>query len=436
MAWGGAALEFYKWDRVKKTPIKKVIYIDQIMKGDNKQDVLTVVSFIEGIITCMISIAPFKNSKRTMSISSDNAGCYVSKLLIIVIELLNIKYHDKIFISHLTHPDTQDGKGVVDSHFALVTRHLHHYMRCVSVNKIKQIRTPEGLVSALAWGYGVPNSIVQLIEVNRDHMGQLVSFFNKHCNELLRYIGRANEIEFVEPTQTHIDVMQGLDVKDYPSLIQHFENFEFPFKARAHSGYGNKVTFNLNLGTAKIEIDNNGMNEYCRYLSLPLTETPIEDEEELILSDDDINEIEANDNNNMNHCDDDNDSDSDLDSDFEDREVDINELLDDNEEGYFVSDSEGDTTDEEDSEVEDETVYVLEHRRYGQQIDDIFDEVNLLTSFNLVKANSFPEHYFEAIWSTQEKKKKKRKDISNIEGPRIGVPGTPSFYRRRLDVKA
>ena len=211
-----------------KESCKKIMYVDQIMKGNNKQDVLTVFTFIEGIITSLITNAPFNLAKRTLAIVSDNAGCYVSKILIIGIQLLNVKCHDKIFITKLGHSETQDGKGLVDSHFAIAMRHLLHFMKCVSVNKIHQIRTPEGLAFALAWGNGVHNSLVQLIEVNRLHTERLASFFKHYFSEMLRFIGRASEIQFIKPTPNQINIFCNADFQSYDTLKEQLARFDFP----------------------------------------------------------------------------------------------------------------------------------------------------------------------------------------------------------------
>lgn len=72
---------------------------------------------------------------RTVALQSDNAGCYQVKELLLLIAILNTS--NQIRIVRFIHTETQDGKGLIDAHFAKGTAHLTKFMKTSQQNRIR-----------------------------------------------------------------------------------------------------------------------------------------------------------------------------------------------------------------------------------------------------------------------------------------------------------
>ena len=107
-------------------PRKNIVYIDQIMENSNKQDGMTVISLIEAALVTIIDQLSFIDE---IVLQSDNALTYQNPQVLFGIQLLNAKYHKNLFISEFTHSETQDGKTILDAHFASMNRHLVSFMK-------------------------------------------------------------------------------------------------------------------------------------------------------------------------------------------------------------------------------------------------------------------------------------------------------------------
>jgi hypothetical protein len=84
-----------------------------VIGNENKQDKIAVFALLEAIILGMKKYLPEFDK---VTLLSDNAGCYQNKLLMLLIPLLS--YAHGIQISRFMHTETQDGKSVLDAHFA------------------------------------------------------------------------------------------------------------------------------------------------------------------------------------------------------------------------------------------------------------------------------------------------------------------------------
>jgi hypothetical protein len=82
------------------------VYLDQILSGGNKQDGLAVASMIESAVH-HLSHSFF--DIRSVTVQSDNAKCYQSHELVLLIGMMNPSLPIKI--TGIIHTETQDGKG-------------------------------------------------------------------------------------------------------------------------------------------------------------------------------------------------------------------------------------------------------------------------------------------------------------------------------------
>ena len=105
---------------------KNIVYIDQILESSNKQDGMMVISLLEAALVAINDQLPFINE---IILQSDNAMSYQNPQVLFGIHLLNMKYHNNIYISEFTHSETQDGKTLLDAHFASMNKHLLSFMK-------------------------------------------------------------------------------------------------------------------------------------------------------------------------------------------------------------------------------------------------------------------------------------------------------------------
>ena len=254
LGWHGAAILYYEWDKEENKPIKKVMYIDQIVDKSNRQDSIAVISLIEAMVVAItINLPTIKEG----IICSDNAGCYASKLLVAMIPMLNAKNRGSFFISRLMHTETQDGKGLVDGHFAVGMRHLKKYMSNAMTNRIIRINTSPGLARALQWKNGMANSIVQLVEFDRDHTEKLANRLEKLVNQMKKYLSRASDIEFVYPEEL-LELGNG----DFDDIISKLNGLKASIVLLAHSMYGQSIGVTLDFAENTVVLDENGLREY------------------------------------------------------------------------------------------------------------------------------------------------------------------------------
>ena len=151
---------------------KNIVYIDQIMERSNKQDGVTVISLIEAAIVAINDQMSFIDQ---IILQLDNALLYQNPQVLFGIHLLNVRYHNDIFVSEFAHSETQDGKTLLDVHFASINWHVTSFMKSYKRNRTTRIQTPSGLASTLSFGSGVRNTMVRLVKYDRATMEEWVS---------------------------------------------------------------------------------------------------------------------------------------------------------------------------------------------------------------------------------------------------------------------
>ena len=115
MIWYGAMMQYYTMEETDgiRTPQLTKYYMDQIIDNENKQDKLAVFSLLEAVI---IGIEEKLPEFSKIILRSDNAGCYQNTLLMLFIPYLAYTHGKKI--TRFLHTEAQDGKCVLDAHFA------------------------------------------------------------------------------------------------------------------------------------------------------------------------------------------------------------------------------------------------------------------------------------------------------------------------------
>ena len=178
---------------------------------------------------------------KRIILQSDNAKCYMSSDLLLAIPILSMVHG--IYIVRYIHTETQDGKSLLDAHFATATRWVKEYLKLGN-----NAATSSQLVGALSSNGGLPNSTVSLIRHNRERLKVLITSLSLLSHRLSSIKKRTNEIVY------HYSNSAG--------QIQSFENMEsvpdFSLTCFSYSsaGEGSRISVSPSAGTCRMENGN------------------------------------------------------------------------------------------------------------------------------------------------------------------------------------
>lgn len=266
ISWHGILFVYYKMinelqpdGSYKRVPKKVEVYLDQILSKGSKQDVYTVLSLLE--IALMSIVVHFPHIRK-VSMQSDNATSYQNNFLIFGISYLNYifkKYGLKIF--EYLHTETQDGKSLLDAHFAKAARFLRNFLKNFRHNKFAKIFTGADLAEALSSGRGMVNSIVQKIQLNQDKLDEFKEAAEPILGQVSEYFSRVNHIYFDDDTELHPSCDESTS-----DPIEIFRNMKGSISVQAHSGIGRKVKFFYDMKENTFDCDEVGKKEMEEFL--------------------------------------------------------------------------------------------------------------------------------------------------------------------------
>ena len=233
-SWHGAYIMYHEWSEEEKKAVERRKYLDQILEGDNKQDGLGVLSMVEAMLVHIKEELPFITD---IILQSDNAGCYHVKELLFGMLVLGI--HHGLQISRMIHTETQDGKGLIDAHFAQGSHQIHRYVATTKTNQVKKVATGQDVARALGWGGGINNSSVMLVSVNSIRQDLIKKRLSKLSVTAKSYFTRMNEIEF-----TSYAVNGDNDMRK----LKNWNNIKFSMTCHPYSAIGPGANFECNLG--------------------------------------------------------------------------------------------------------------------------------------------------------------------------------------------
>lgn len=150
ISWHGAAVYYRRHHNdgsVDDTPT--IVYIDHILDNISTQSGLVVAALTEAIVHV---IEHTLASVKQILLQSDNAKCYQNNTLPIFLANLDDRQSQRQGAPRITgfvHTETQDGKGVIDAHFATAMRHILKY-----VDAGNDVDTPKLVVTALNYNGG------------------------------------------------------------------------------------------------------------------------------------------------------------------------------------------------------------------------------------------------------------------------------------------
>ncbi len=112
------------------------------------------------------------------------------------VSLYNKKFAGKFYILVFMHTETQDGKSLLDAHFATSNWYLVLCMKTWSSNWVTRINTARGLAYALLFNLGMKNFMVQLVKLNHERVECIKKIFDKLLVKCGEYYNRAYHITF------------------------------------------------------------------------------------------------------------------------------------------------------------------------------------------------------------------------------------------------
>jgi len=119
LSWHGCLLTYFRYkeeivnNAVVPSAERVNVYLDQILEGDNQQNAGAVAGMVEAALEFFHSELP---DLESVILQSDNAACYQNNELLFLLQLINSR--SSVSIERYIHTETQDGKGLIDAHFA------------------------------------------------------------------------------------------------------------------------------------------------------------------------------------------------------------------------------------------------------------------------------------------------------------------------------
>lgn len=272
IGWHGFAIIFYLLDN-EGAPYKNIVYLDQILSETNMQNALTVVGLLETGIATIVSELPYI---KEAVITSDNATCYQNHFVTFMMAIFNKKFSGQFFIKSFLHTETQDGKSLLDAHFATSNRHLLTFMKTWRTNRITRINTAQGLSYALSFNFGMKNSMVQLVEFDFCKLESLKVIFDKLIVKCGSYYSRANQITF---TKTDNDNELWLDKQPSVYYLEQIKKTNFTFKVNAYSNVNPTVRFNVDVKDDKLTVDDGSPDSISTTSTLENETTLLQEEQ-------------------------------------------------------------------------------------------------------------------------------------------------------------
>lgn len=131
-------------------------------------------------------------------------------------------------INNFVHTETQDGKSLLDAHFAHATAIVKRYLRRVRNNRLNKVTSPSELVDAISSRGGLQNCGVQLVGFDDDvakKLKMLSDDMSLASKKLKEYFTRCNEINYFPLADSEDGKKFCIHVKAY-SNIGHGTRFE------------------------------------------------------------------------------------------------------------------------------------------------------------------------------------------------------------------
>ena len=249
ISWHGFCLQFYLLKSEKsddgedvKVTSKYTVYLDQVVSDGNKQDALSVYSLLDAALGQVSNEMPFVSS---IILQTDNAKSYNNTFLLCAIPLLNITYQqDGLSITEFIHTETQDGKTILDAHFARMMKFVRQFMSSCDDNEVKKINTPGTLGYALSHNGGVKNVGVQVVNTNNAVTRNIEEKFVAVTKVLKTYFTRVNHAYFYPPDKA---TTEGESYSSDMSACDIIDTMLFNIGVQSYSNINRIVNFHIDM---------------------------------------------------------------------------------------------------------------------------------------------------------------------------------------------
>ena len=250
ISWHGFCLQFYLLEKERtkdgttvSVPKKYTVYIDQIISDGNKQDSMSVYSLLDAALAQISDELPFISE---IILQTDNAKTYNNAFLLCAIAVLNFHYFKNgLSIIEFMHTETQDGKTILDAHFARCMQFIRQFLSCWKRNKILKINTPTALGFALSFNGGLKNVAVQVVNMDNVRTMLIEKEFEGVCMELKTYFARINHAYFY-PERTTQDSQDN-------NILNTIKTMKFAIGVQSYSNIDRVVSFNIDMTKESVE---------------------------------------------------------------------------------------------------------------------------------------------------------------------------------------
>ena len=237
ISWHGFLVIFYTYNPDTGKAEREHVYCDQILRGTNKQDGLAVAALLELFLSQLLEDPEF-GDVESATIQSDNANYYHSNNLILSLAFIGLSVG--IRIERYIHSETCDGKNLIDAHFAMGMRFVDRY-----IGEGNDAASPGDVFRGLADAGGIPNSAVQLVEINRAMLLRREES-NAPVLSALTKITRQNEIVFeLIPSRPDAQFSHG-DPFSWSGVVR--------MKTWQFSGIGEPVVFDVDVRKGTVDL--------------------------------------------------------------------------------------------------------------------------------------------------------------------------------------
>ena len=191
LGWHGMAIIFTYYDHMENAPYKNIAYLDQIMNDSNIQDSRTVIALLDVRFQAIMKELPF-----TETLLVSDASSYQNHLLAFMTEIYNQKFNQKLYISSIVHCETQYGRTLLNAHFATTNWQLLNFMMNCKESQVAKTNRPRSLAWAISFNKGVNNSMIKLVNLNREILDKIKMILKPATCKCSEYYSRANYIGF------------------------------------------------------------------------------------------------------------------------------------------------------------------------------------------------------------------------------------------------
>lgn len=240
VSWHCAMIQYFKAESddggVNRYAVDHRLYVDHLSQSSSgRPDRDEVLSLIEAVLIRLRKDAPHVTS---ITIQTRAAPCYQNAWTAVALPYLGLAHN--VRVTRVLHTETRDGRPLLAAHFAQAMSVLRAWMQKGN-NCTTSTQAVIGLTSGAEDGSELPNTIVELVDHDRDHVRYLIDELRPFANELADRIPTyANDLRFELPSDA-LSLYKHA-VKHSSSGYHHCPTFKVTVQANSGVGPEQSVT--------------------------------------------------------------------------------------------------------------------------------------------------------------------------------------------------